>query len=275
MTAGAGGPRAAPSSPWPLSAPESLVLREGVADQGPAALKLAVLELVGRRVVRVESEPRLLGRRTWAAAGGAAPPATGPLAGLARTCLEETAGGRRRLDKVVARHLRAHGRSADRWLSDEVLPALEARGLLAREQRRTLGVFTRTRWSRTPTGDAAAGDLEQRIGELRRGVRSVVEPRDALALVAAAGAAVLLADDAWPLVEDLRRRAADGGGNGGVAGSGGEEDAGGLDIDMDLGSLDLDFDLGSVGDAVDAVDAGVDAGGGGDGGGGDGGGGGD
>jgi len=73
------------------------------------ALKLAVLELVGRRVVRIESEPRRLGRRTWVAPGGSAPPATGPLAGLARTCLEQSATERRRLDKVVSRHLRALG----------------------------------------------------------------------------------------------------------------------------------------------------------------------
>lgn len=257
------------SSPWPLSAPESLVLREGVSGQGPPALKLAVLELVGRRVLRVESEPRRLGRRTWVAAGGGAPPATGALAGLARTYLEETAGGRRRLEKVVARHLRSHGRSAGRWLEDDVLSALEARGLLARERRRVLGIFPRTTWSRTPAGDAAAADLEGRIVELRREVRYAADPRDALALVAAAGAAVLLADDAWPLVEDLRRRAADGGGDagGGAVGDG----SGAPDVDLDL---DLHLDLGSLGDAVDAVDAGVDAGGG-DGGGGDGGGGGD
>jgi hypothetical protein len=263
---------------WTLSAPEWLVLREGAAGQGVAALKLAVLELVGRRVLRVESEQRRLGRRTWVAPGGGAPPATGPLAGLARTSLRETAGGRGRLDKVVARHLRAHGRSADRWLEDEVLPGLEARGLLVREQRRTLAIFTRTTWRRTSAGETAAVDLEGRLGELRRGVRSTADPRDALALVAATGAAVLLADDAWPLVEDLRRRAAEGGGDGGAAAGGGDGDVDGVDPGgLDLGGLDLgglDLDLGAIGDSVDAVDAGVDAGGA-DGGGGDGGGGGD
>jgi hypothetical protein len=261
-------------SPWPLSAPESLVLRDGAAGQGVPALKLAVLELVGRRVVRVESEPRRWwGRRTWVAPGGGVPPASGPLAGLARTCLRETAGGRGRLDKVVARHLKAHGRSAERWLEDEVLPGLEARGLLAREQRRTLAIFTRTTWRRTPAGETAAADLEGRLGELRRGVRSTPDPRDALALVAAAGAAVLLADDAWPLVEELRRRLADGGGNAAAAGGDGDGGGDGLDLGgLDLGGLHLD--LGAIGDSVDAVDVGVDAGGA-DGGGGDGGGGGD
>ena len=135
-------------------------------------------------------------------------------------------------------------------------------------------IFTRTTWRRTPAGDAAAADLEGRLGELRRGVRSTTDPRDALALVAAAGAAVLLADDAWPLVEDLRRRAAADGTDGGAgAAGGGDGDADGLDLGgLDLGGLDLD--LGAIGDSVDAVDAGVDAGGA-DGGGGDGGGGGD
>ncbi len=278
MTAGAGGPGSPGSSPWGLSAPESLVLREGVAGQAVPALKLAVLELVGRRVLRVESEPRRWGRRTWVGPGGGAPPATGPLAGLARTCLWETAGGRDRLDKVVARHLKAHGRSADRWLEDEVLPGLQARGLLAREERRTLAVFTRTTWRRTPAGDAAAADLEGRLGELRRGVRFTTDPRDALALVAAAGAAVLLADDAWPLVEDLRRRVAGGGAEGGAAAGGDDVDVDALqDGGLDLGGLDLgglDLDLGAIGDSLGAVDAGVDAGGA-DGGGGDGGGGGD
>jgi hypothetical protein len=267
------GGRPGPASPWRLSAPESLVLREGASGQGVPALKLVVLELVGRRVLRVESEPRWWGRRTWVAPGGAAPPATGPLAGLARTCLQQAAGGRARLDKVVARHLKDHGRSAERWLEDEVLPALQARGLLDREQRRTLAVFTRTTWRRTAAGDGAAADLEGRLEELRRAVRSTTDPRDALALVAATGAAVLLADDAWPLVGDLRRRVADGGGNGAGTTGGDVGDVDGLgDGGLDLGELDLD--LGAIGDSVDAVDAGVDAGGA-DGGGGDGGGGGD
>jgi len=304
-------------APWPLSAPESLVLRDGAAGQEVAALKLAVLELVGRRVLRVESERRRFGRRTWVAPGGSAPPATGPLAGLARTCLEQTAEGRRPLDKAVTRHLRAHGRSPERWLADEVLASLEARGLMVRESRRALGILTRESWSRTQAGEAARAELEGRLAGLRRSVRSTTDPRDALALVAAAGAAVLLAQDAWPLVEDLRRRVADGGGSG--SGSGPYDDAdpddadpdhadpdhadpddagphdagpggatfggldpGGVDLggfdpggldpgSLDLGGLDLGLDLGSIGDAVDAVDAGVDAGGGG---GGDGGGGG-
>ena len=281
----AGGPVtiARMSAPWSLSAPESLVLRDGVAGQATPALKLAVLELVGRGVLRIESEPRRWGRRTWVAAGACPPPATGPLAGLARTCLQEAGGARGRLDKAVARHLRAHGRSAERWLEDDVLPGLERRGLLARDERRTLGIFRRTTWRRNPAGDAAAADLEGRLDGLRRDVRATTDPRDALALVAAAGAAVLLADDAWPLVEDLRRRAVDGGGSGDTGGAGaGDTDLdglhpGGLDLDgLDLGGLDLGgLDLGAIGDSVDAVDAGVDAGGGGDGGGGDGGGGGD
>jgi len=157
------------------------------------------------------------------------------------------------------------------------------------ERRRALGIFTRTSWSRTPAGERAREDLERRLTELRRSVRHATDPRDALALVAATGAAVLLADDAWPLVEDLRRRVADGGGTSGGAGGGGggdpdddpagEAGTGGVDLGdphvggLDLGSLDLDLDLGSIGDAVDAVGAGVDAGGGE--GGGDGGGGGD
>jgi len=247
------------------------------------------------------------------APGGGAPPATGPLAGLARSCLEETAGGRKALEEVVARHLRAHGRSPDRWLEDDVLPALEARGLGRRDRRRVLRFFHRTAWSRTAAGDATAAALEQRIGDLRRAVRSTTDPRDALALAAATGAAVLLIQDAWPLIEDLRRRAAEegrsaGGGPGGPGGGdtgageadgpdagggeaagpdagGGEAagpDAGGGEADgPDAGGLELDFDLpldlpldlGSVADAADAVGAGVDAGGG-DGGGGDGGGGG-
>ena len=279
---------------WPLSAPESHVLRDGAAGQGVPALKLAVLELVGRRVLRVEAEPRWWGRRTWVAAGSGAPPATGPLAGLARTCLSETAGGRRRLDGVVSRHLRSHGRSAERWLEDDVLPGLRARGLLACDERRTLGIFKRTTWRRTPAGDAAAADLEGRLTELRRSVRATTDPRDALALVAAAGAAVLLADDAWPLVEDLRRRLEEGGGGsaggGDLSGEGagdlddsgrGGLDPGGLDpggLDPggpDPGGLELgDLDLAAIGHSVDAVDAGVGAGSA-DGGGGDGGGGGD
>jgi hypothetical protein len=193
-------------SPWPLSAPSRSSCATAFPGQGPPALKLAVLELVGRRVLRVESEPRRLGRRTWVAAGGNAPPAAGPLAGLARTSLRETAGGRGRLDKVVARPPEAHGRSADRWLRTRSCRVLEGprapRPRAATDARRS---------SRDDVAPHLGG--RDRGGRPRGAARGAAPrgcaPRRPAGRPRAGGgdrAAVLLAGDAWPLVEDLRRR---------------------------------------------------------------------
>ena len=78
---------------WDLSAPESLVLRDGPQAKPADVIKLAVLELVTRRVLRlveVESRDRRGTRSTemMIVAGGRPAPLDGPLAPVANIALE-------------------------------------------------------------------------------------------------------------------------------------------------------------------------------------------
>ena len=154
------------------------------------------------------------------------------------------------------------------------MKALEERGFYRRERRCFLGIIPYQRWALSRSGEAAREQLKltMRLGESQFGRWVDREPNRALAYLGLVGPAVLLME---PLHLDLQRlrevqdRTGDGVGSSGTSGdSQGEESSGedapdSGDLDLDIGGFDLDFDvLGDLGGAFDAIDSGMDAGGG-------------
>jgi len=299
---------------WDLTAPESLVLRDGPKADRVQVVKLGLLELVTRgslRLVDVE-ERTLLGRsrvERILASGHRPLPSTGPLAQIATafynatpTSLPDGTSGRK--ISSVAKAFAASSRTAgNRYRDDTILPGLAARGLYRRERDRLFGLIQRTRWVLTPEGERRRAELNRLLtkGERELSMHLLRDPREVAAVLAGTGAAALLMTASYPELNALsqRLRAANTGDGGATfAGSPMSTDSPDVPVPnepspfpsdstdawstdtatLEFGSMDIGgLDLSGF-DGVDAafgaIDSGVDAGGGGDGGGGDGGGGG-
>lgn len=259
---------------WGLGAAESLVLRDGPRASATDALRLAVTELVVRGAARIETVPAgWRGRRTESRIARTERLAAGapPSVASVDRALDRLEGGPAPV-RDLARTLVGTA-SADRWLRDVVAAGLVDDGLLVAERTKMLGILPRTCYVAT-----VQGELErQRLAAHLTAVDALREPglRDPVPVIAAAGASVLLAQEVWPLLSDVRRaRRASADTARSDGGSGGDD---GWDlpdgVDLDLGGLG-DLDLGAL-DALDSAFDGIgaDVSGGADGGGGDGGGG--
>lgn len=241
---------------WPLSAAATTMLREPGLHPG-AVLKLALRELVVRGVLRVGEVERRRYRSPRVSLLPGVRPATGlpvPLSRLADTLLPHmTATGTDAIDAV--QDALDGRRDLLVQLHTEVREELGARGLIASERYRVLGVIPRTRWVRTPAGEAW-----------------VAVPHDLEVNRTAAGAALPAVGLLLALDEEVIRALRGHGGDGPVVVTG----AGDTGSDRHIDDATLDAVLGDVGAGLDgAVDAGAGGGGsdGGDGGGGGGGGG--
>jgi hypothetical protein len=230
---------------WPLSAAATALLRDPELG-GDALLKLALRELVVRGVVHAElGEPRRFRtpRLTLLAGGRPATDLPVPLPLLARELLPHLAPEGSEAVKVVHKAVGARHQLLERLRTD-VREVLSTQGLLASERVKLLGVLPRTRWVRTPTGEAWAA--------VPRGL----ERAPTAGLSAALPAVGLLLALDQELVRALRS----------------EDDAVHLSVEGDIDGRTLDAVLGDVGTGLDGA---VDAGAGGGDGSGDGGGGGD
>jgi hypothetical protein len=273
---------------WDLTAPESLVLRDGPYWAKPAeVIKVAVLELVTRRVLRlVEVETRdRRGRRTTEmviGVGGRPAPVEGPLASVAKIALEASATNY--ADGTVGVDIRSfaktfvakHGNNPHRFIQQSVRPALEARGLFTRRPGKLLRVFPFETWTRTPEGERARAKLVEltTTAERQVGEWSEREPWRLASFLAMAGGAALLVPSAYPMFDELARRlrdAAASGDDGAVVAILGtavfpSQDAGSDRQGMDFGGLDLselswDFSgFAGLDGAFAGLDAGIDAG---------------
>jgi hypothetical protein len=281
-----------PRSRWELSAAESYTLLYGPRTSKPSQpFKLAVLELVSRRVLElVEVERSGFLRRKKIAVLSAGEGTTnnevllavqnvyigcgktvypGGLVGVEVKTLAEQAG------KIYS--------SRKGFTEAVVMKAIAEKGYFHREQRTLLKIIPHQRWSLTRSGEAARARLtvSMRLGESQFGRWMDRQPNRALAYLGLMGPAILLME---PLHPDLKRlhevqeRTGDGGGSGISDDASESEDPSGEDAmdfgDLNLEGLDLDV-LDDLDGTFDAIDSGVDAGGGGDGGDGDGGNGGD
>lgn len=204
---------------WDLTAPESLVLRDGPGAKPAEVVKLAVLELVTRRVLRlveVETRSRRGKPKSEVVIGAGARPAPtdGPLERVATIALEAKAqtypdGTVGIAMPAFARVFVANYKNAPKlFIEHSVLPALEARGLYSRERRKFLRVFPYTHWARTPEGDRALARLDDLTTIAERDVNewSEREPRRLATFLAMAGGAALLVPAAYPTFEEFTRR---------------------------------------------------------------------
>lgn len=246
----------------PHSAAALHVLRHLDGATGGEVLKLALKELVLRRVWRLEHRERagVLGFRSELALarGVERAPALTPLmqldAALGAAVGPETVPLRKAVKRVVRRRS-----SRGDALLEATRADLAAQGLLVVERGRTLGVIPRTRVRATLDGQRAASTSWAQEEAL---LEAIADPARARAARLAAGPLVLLVEPTAlaEVDEELRESLAAQSAGAGTGGGG----------DGDLGDDDLAF--------LDAFDPGIDAavdagGGGGDGGGGDGGGG--
>jgi len=189
---------------WPLSAATTAMLR----DPGLSAaevVKLALRELAARGVLSIEKvEPRSFRPpRVTLLPGGR--PAAGlpvPLPELAAALLPHTAAEGTEAADVVRKAVAAR-RDLLVLLHAQTREELASRGLVDPQRYRLLGVIPRTRWIRTPSGEAWAAvprDLE--LGRAAAGAAGAALPAVGflLALDQAVARALRPQGDAQPVV---------------------------------------------------------------------------
>jgi hypothetical protein len=211
-----------PPAAWPLSAAATAVLRAPRLS-GEDALKLALKELVLRRVWSLERRPVGLLRRKRAhfVFGPAEAPGLPPLVRADAALRSVVGSSGRDVGDAVAIMLQEDRRLPDR-VRDDARAELAAAGLVVLERRKLLGLIPRTVVMRTQAGDAW--------------VAEAARMQESAPSAAALGGLVLL-DDAFK-----RRRDRD-------VGTTGYADSDETDYDL-LDALGADFDS--------AVDEGVD-----------------
>lgn len=257
-----------------LQAPELYVLLHKGTDAKPTeVLKVAILELIGRGVVRPATQLHGTGRATTRSAVlvRAAEPTAQPDRSL-QSLMEaydavpkraEVDGEQGVAVRDLAHELRArHGGKLENWVADEVLATLVERGLYTKEQGKRLLIFDATRYEPTAEGNAARALLEESIAraESEFGDWADDDPRRASTFVALAGSAVLLMPGLHAPIQRFRKAVHPG--HDVAATDAAIVDAGQRDFDIqrlqdhdyDLDAIDTDVDYG--GDDWDAGDGG-------------------
>ena len=243
----------------PLSAPELCVLRQEGRGAGSEALRMAVLELIVRGVLRLDSRGSFRRSATVQLTGAQADLAAPVAAVAASLC-----GARMNL-RYLEHELSLTWPTPRDYVWSEVLPALCAKGLVQLADRRRGLSWLGPKLVLTPLGRQAQRELEERLaafdGPFGRWVRDDADR--AAAFVGQAGSAVLLAGTAWREVRELYARRIPEPGSGAT---GAWET--GVYTSMRLMALDPSFDFSILGNGL----GGWAQGDGGSGGGGDGGG---
>ena len=299
MTASPGPPEWPPR--WELSAPETHVLQHRGSAYADEPFRLAVKELVARRVLRIEpirKAGRDSRRTRYALTKGRG--STTDLAAPLRPVLDLYRDTRPRtietvrdesthvttvdgvLVKDLAKAARKRFKPIDRYREEHVVPALVSRGLL--EVSGTRGFPRRPDYDWTPAGLEADALLERWLALVRENIAGWTAGglERALTYPDGAGAALLLLDDLYADLDALgrRRREAGAGDSGGEGGSAEERDPGegseplpSGDQSLDFGGADFDgfefggLDFGGLGNLGELTPSGGDGGGGGEGGG--------
>lgn len=257
------------ADPLPLSAVEAFVL---LKPRAPArdAVKLAMMTLIAQGAVEIiEQQRRVLGFQRRVTELRLRGSQRTPFPGAFRLldCIGPAGCTMR---EFVARVRRAYGANLQRYIRQEVRPALLQRGLLVERRQPFLLFFTRTGWDLTPSGEQERDRIERAIG-LARDIPDFLDrdPAQAAALAFSLGTAVLLVPELkghyQRLAQAMRAQSGDGGGDGGFFLATDRTTSHDFDA-MYLGDFDAAiFDAFDTG--FDAFDAGFDAAGGGDGGG--------
>jgi len=154
---------------------------------GRHALRLALAELVLRGALQIEPGGRF-------AAVGPAPQLPEPL--VAVRDLVASRGEKGMTQSEVLRAVGGRWRSVDRWMDAEIVPPLaQARLVMVWP-----GSLRRPEVALPPAGRSACDELDAELKVLRT---KDGDPASVVAAATAAGAAVLLAEDAWRRLAEM------------------------------------------------------------------------
>lgn len=185
----------------PLTAPEALILLNPNQPQGREALKLALTELLARRIITLRQEQRsgFLGSVQNTDLLQAAPDASQRLAG--ETPLQAalnllTPGIEMEMSQVVQQAHQAFGADLSGFQKQVILPALVQRGLLETCTQKVLWVIPVTRYCHTTNGTITKERLENQMAQAQLLPEMLdSNPAEAAALVFGLGSAALLVSE--------------------------------------------------------------------------------
>jgi hypothetical protein len=241
-----------------LTVAEALVLREPNKQQGRAALKLTLIDMLARGalVLRRKERKILLGGFLKAEYLQVAPDAVRrvPNRPHVRAVLNVLTNVRAEkgatIGQIVAKARQRFGADFAGFQTKHVLPALVGRGLLEGYKARVLLLFSTTLYRHTPEGTAVLRHIEEQIAQARA-IPDFLDRDPAHAAALALGSMLLLVEELKPhysrVSAALHARATD---SGGV-----EEELWGLVTSP--GDFDSPFNFNL--DAFDALDGGMDA----------------
>jgi hypothetical protein len=265
-----------PVSRWELPAPEAFMLLHGHGASGAGALKLALLELVAAKHLRVTEikERGFLGTAKKTALlqegerFGEFPPHRSLISVLSifKAAPRSNAGGNLGVTvKTLAEEARKQYKTLSGYATAQVWPALVRRDLYREEEHRVLGIFPAIHWAITREGERLKADLERLTEMGKREFPGWIrrDPARAMRFLAVSGSAFYLMSPLFPHIGELRNQI--GGDDGGtsasiiVATTASDEQP--ESEDLDTLSADLAAFEG-IDSAFSAIDSGVDSSGG-------------
>ena len=242
---------------WPLTAAATEILlalplssapKGGSAPDPKDAVKLALKELILRGAFRIQIEKRRLRKdKVTLLPGQASAPLPATLAQFDSALRPHTPD---QVAKVVAAARRGNPKLI-KEVGDLFLQELVGWGLVEAMHEKVLGLFSRTRYRRTASGDAWAASASQHVARLQAlPDEAESQPQTAAQAAAVAGVLVLMVPAALSAIFRLRRR--------------GRRFGGDLDLDFGYVGFDLFDGVGDMFDSaleggLDGLDAGVDA----------------
>jgi uncharacterized membrane protein YgcG len=192
-----------------LTPPEAFLLLHPDLDGSREAAKLAALTLLAQgtfKMRQVEAKG-ILGfkrQKNVLEVGSFDGPVPGPIGSVWMLGRNLKPGSTLAQLATAMRH--AWGDGLLRYGREIVFPELEAKGLVLPQPRKMLGLFRSNRWTRTDEGAAEAGEIARLRDEARR-IPNFLDGdrRQAAALIATLGAAVLLVPELRPYFSEMAR----------------------------------------------------------------------
>lgn len=255
-----------------LSAAEALVLQNPDLNQGRAAFKLTLMELLARKLITLRHEEKRLSfgrtRKTDylqlspdAQLHVASSPAFQAVLGVVVQARAKDADAT--IPQVVQQARKSFGADLGKFQTEQIIPALISRGLLEQYTKKRLGLFNTTRYRPTAAGETLRQELAGHLNQART-LPTLVDqdPATAVALIATLGSAVLLVDELKPHYGRISQAlGVSQGGDGVFAGPIDHDDSDFDGFDFDFSAFDtLDSTLDTFDSSFDSADFGGDGG---------------
>jgi len=197
---------------WPLTAAATqtlLALPPASSPKGANApppkdaVKLGLKELIVRGAYRLQIEKKRFGKTKVTLMPGTRPDLPGPLATFDGALRPHTPG---EIGSVIKK-ARKGRTTLIKDVGELFLGELTERGLVEQRTQKTFGIFSSTKWWRTPSGDAWAATAVQHVERLQGLPQEASsDPQAAARAAAAAGALALMVPVALAALFRLRRR---------------------------------------------------------------------